>query len=307
MTAAPSRPAEGLTIAIIAPSGAADADLVGLGVRTLEARGARVLVHEQVLQSWGYFAGTDEMRVAAIEDVMHDPRIDVVMAARGGYGAVRIIDGIDWEGVARSRKIWCGFSDFTAFNWAALACGNFVTLHGPMLTSDFARTPDPFMEASFWPLLRGQAVTLDITDPDAKAIRPLQGPVWGGNLSVLSRLIGTAYEPSMTGGLLFLEDINEEPYALERMFIQLVHTGILERQSAIILCDFTACEARNPQRYAYSLAEAVTTLRAISPIPVLSQFPFGHVARKASLPFGTTGRIEVGDGGYRVVLQLATS
>jgi muramoyltetrapeptide carboxypeptidase len=298
------KPADGLTFAIVAPSGSVDPDLLARGVGRLQSRGARVLVHEQCLKTWRYFAGTDVARVQAIHDVANDPAIDVVMAARGGYGLTRILDDIDWDWIAAGRKVWCGFSDFTAFNWAAFATRQFVTLHGPMLTSDFGGTPDAHMEQWFWPLLRGQPVDVDVVDAEAELEAPVRGRVWGGNLAVLSRLLGTRYDPLIDGGILFLEDIHEEPYALERMFYQLQHQGVLATQSAVVLGDFTSCVAKNSQRYAYSLAEAIESLRAISPIPILSQFPLGHLARKATLPIGSMASIAPTATGYQVRLQV---
>lgn len=296
------QPAAGLTFGILAPSGSVDPDLLARGVHALEARGARVLVHEQVLSTWRYFAGDDDARVDAIHDFAADPQIDVVMAARGGYGATRIVDRIDWQAVAVGRKLWCGFSDFTAFNMAALSMGGLATLHGPMLTSDFGGTPNAFMESTFWPMLRGESVSFEIEDSLANVNATITGRVWGGNLSVLSRLLATPFCAGVDGGILFLEDINEEPYAIERMFLQLKHLGILARQKAIVLGQFTACEARNPQRYGYQLGEALETLDGISPVPVLTNFPFGHVARKAALPVGGHCTIAATSAGYQVTL-----
>jgi muramoyltetrapeptide carboxypeptidase len=299
-----TQPAKGLTIGILAPSGSVDPDLLARGVYALEQRGARVLVHEQTLQTWRYFAGSDAARVDAIHDFALDPQIDVVMAARGGYGLSRIVDQIDFDAVAKSRKVWCGFSDFTAFNMGALSQSSFLTLHGPMLTGDFGGTPNAFMESTLWPLLAGKRVQVEVEDAHATLTQPVAGRVWGGNLSVLSRLLATPYAHVVEGGILFLEDINEEPYAIERMFLQLKQMGVLAAQRAVVLGQFTACEARNPQRYAYTLAEALETLYEISPVPVLANFPFGHVARKATLPIGGVAEIEQAVGGYSVGLKL---
>jgi muramoyltetrapeptide carboxypeptidase len=124
------------------------------------------------------------------------------------------------------------------------------------------------------------------------------GTLWGGNLSLLSHLAGTPYLPAIDGGLLYVEEIAEDPYAVERQFLQLQHAGILPRQAAIILGDFSRCVPDNPARYPYAMDEVVETLRAIAPGPVLTGLPFGHVAKKLTLPFGVPGILTLGRDEY---------
>src|SRR6187431_2576114 len=142
-------------IGICAPSGRVDEPLLNAGVAYLESFGHRVIVAEETRHTWRYFAGSDEDRVAGLHRLVDDPSIDMIIAARGGYGISRLLQHIDWNRVAASGKLYCGFSDFTAFNMAAYACANLLTMHGPMLTSDLGRPePDTFAENHFW-----QAVT----------------------------------------------------------------------------------------------------------------------------------------------------
>ena len=149
------------------------------------------------------------------------------------------------------------------------------------------------MEANFWPVILGQAHS---AGPFASAhdygLQSIEGPLWGGNLSLLTHLLGTPYFPDVNGGILFLEEIDEQPYAIERMFYQLYHAGALQKQKAIVLANFTACEALSG-RYLYSLEEALETLRGLHPGPVLTGLPFGHVARKITLPFGGLARLNI--------------
>ena len=128
--------------------------------------------------------------------------------------------------------------------------------------------------------------------------RRVDGRLWGGNLSLLAHLAGTPYFPAIEGGILYVEEIAEEPYAIERLFLQLYHAGSLGRQSALVLGDFTDCEPVNPARYPYSMEEVVETLRLTLPFPVLTGLPFGHVRRKVTLPFGAPGTLSIREGGY---------
>src|SRR6185503_6755340 len=175
-----------------------------------------------------------------------------------------------------------GFSDFTAFNMAAYACANLVTYHGPMLAVDFGRPElDTFSEQHFWTAVRHDNHRIeDIACDHGYDPRRIDGTLWGGNLGLVAHLAGTPYFPAINGGILYVEDVNEEPYAVERLFMQLLHAGVLARQRAIVMGDFSYCKPTNPDRYPYSMAEVVETLRQMVPVPVVTNLPFGHVPRK---------------------------
>jgi muramoyltetrapeptide carboxypeptidase len=291
---------EPATVGICAPSGRVDEAMLAQGVAYLKELGHRVVVPEETVHAWRYFAGTDEERLAAFHSLLDDPSVDLVMAARGGYGITRLLPRIDWNRVAASGKAFCGFSDFTAFNLAAFACSNLLTFHGPMVAVDFGRPePDTFAQQHFWMTLSRNSHRIDdISCDHGYDARRVDGMLWGGNLSLLAHLVGTPYFPSIDGGILYVEEIAEEPYAVERLFMQLFHAGILGRQRAVLLGDFSDCTATNPVRYPYSMDEVVETLRQMLPVPVLTNLPFGHVARKATLPFGAPGTLSIREGGY---------
>ena len=265
----------------------------------LGAAGHRVVVPGQARAQWRYFAGTDEERLQGLHQLLDDPAIDILLAARGGYGITRILPGIDWARVGASGKVFSGFSDFTAFNCAALAQGGLATLHGPMLAIDFGDgEPDEFMRRHFEATLWGPEDSVTVDCDHGLPDRAIQGTLWGGNLSMLAHLVGTPYLPGIAGGILYVEEIAEEPYAIERLFLQLHHAGILARQGAILLGDFTDCIPKNPARYPYAMDEVVESLRAIAPCPVLTGLPFGHVARKLTLPFGMKALLALDAGRY---------
>lgn len=295
----PRPPARPATIGIFAPSGSVDPVQLAQGVAFLEAAGHRVVVPDEVRLRWRYFAGTDEERATVFHRLLDDPAIDVMLAARGGYGFTRLLPAIDWARVGASGKVFAGFSDFTAFNCAALARAGIATLHGPMLAIDFGDgEPDEFMRRHFEATLWGTADAETVACDHGRAPAAIPGLLWGGNLSLVAHLAGTPYLPAVDGGLLYLEEIAEEPYAVERMFLQLHHAGVLARQSAILLGDFADCVPANTARYPYAMVEAVETLRELAPCPVLEGLPFGHVARKLTLPFGLPGLLCLEPGRY---------
>lgn len=291
---------EPATIGVCAPSGRVDEAALAQGTAYLQELGHRVVVPPSTMHAWRYFAGNDDERLAGLHALVDDPEIDLVIAARGGYGLTRLLPRIDWGRVAASGKLFVGFSDFTAFNLAAHACANLVTFHGPMLAIDFGRpAADNFTEQHFWMALSRDTHRIDaIACAHGYDPRRIDGTLWGGNLSLLAHLVGTPYFPSIEGGILYVEEIAEEPYAVERLFMQLYHTGVLGRQSALVLGDFSECRPTNPLRYPYAMEEVLETLRALLPYPVLTDLPFGHIARKVTLPFGAPGTLSIHAGSY---------
>ena len=290
---------EPATIGITCLSGRVDEILLATGANYLRDLGHNVVVADETLHAWRYFAGTDDERLAGFHRLLDDASIDVILMARGGYGLSRILHRIDWSRVAASGKAFVGFSDFTAFNMAAYACANLVTYHGPMLTSDFAKDePDSFAMQNFWMAISNESHHIDVEAPHEYGERRVEGRLWGGNLSLLAAMAGTPYFPAIDEGILYVEEVAEEPYAMERMFMQLYHAGSLGRQRALILGDFTDCVPKNTSRYPYSLEEMVETLRNLLPFPVLTGLPFGHVARKVTLPFGAAGTLIAREDGY---------
>ena len=275
-------------------------------IDALKARGFRVINAADTDKQWRYFAGTDEERLASFHTMLADPSIDAMMMVRGGYGWSRLLHRIDWSAVAASRKTFVGFSDFTAFNLAALALSNLITFAGPGAAIDFGGAEAPpetqadhaFMEAHCWPALAGEPVSAGpFNDSFTYRPRTISGPLWGSNLSLLTHLVGTPYLPNIDGGILYLEEIGEAPYAIERMLLQLFHAGILQKQKALILADFSDC-LPEPDRFPYAMEHVVETMRELLPIPVLTGLPFGHVAKKLTLPYGAIATLSIAPGAF---------
>ena len=245
------------------------------------------------------FAASDDERLAAIERMAADARVDIACAVRGGYGWTRLLDRLDYGALAQSGKRWLGHSDFTAFQLAALAKARMVTYAGPMAAYDFgAEHPSAFTFEQCFGVLENTSWEVEV---------PLEGPLpasysgvlWGGNLALIAHLVGTPYLPDISGGILVLEDVGEHPYRVERMLYQLVHAGVFARQRVVLLGTFTEYEL-NANDDGYDLAGAVSHLRERLAVPIYTGLPFGHVRDKLTLPIGGRCALGVGDGRARL-------
>jgi len=266
------------------------------GAARLKALGYEVEIDEAALTSHLRFAGDDETRLAAIHRAAASGA-DVALISRGGYGLTRILPSIRYKQVAKAvarGTRFVGLSDFTAFQNALLAQTGAVSWAGPALGEDFGAEegPDDIMEACFDDLITGQGEGAGWRLPKEKegaAARVLHIPdatLWGGNLSVLASLVGTPWLPAVQGGVLFLEDVHEHPYRIERLLTQLLHAGVLARQKAVVLGQFTNYKLV-PHDKGYKLQTVVDWLRAqLRKVPVLTGLPFGHVPTKVVLPVG---------------------
>jgi len=221
---------------------------------------------------------------------------------RGGYGFTRLLDRLDYAALARAGKRWMGHSDFTAFQLAALAKAGIVTFAGPMASYDFgAPIPSAFTLEQCFGVLGNDAWSVEcaVDGPPAVSAR---GVLWGGNLALVAHLVGTTYLPDVTGGILFLEDVAEHPYRIERMLYQLLHAGILARQRAVLLGAFTEYQL-NANDAGYDVTAAIAHLRQRVAVPIYTGLPFGHVPDKLTLPVGGQCDLAVSDG--RALLRFS--
>jgi len=289
-------------IYLISPSGAvANPEALDLAAQRLRAMGFRTSVDRTALAVHERFAGTDRQRLACIQRALKQKH-PIVMATRGGYGLSRLLPHIDWQAVADSGKTFIGQSDFTAFNLALLARTGAVSLAGPTAVFDFGgKKVDDLTQALFQETLSGELEILSFESPDADPV-DARGILWGGNLAMVASLVGTPYLPDIRGGILFLEDVSEHPFRIERMLTQLWHAGILDKQHAIVLGQFTDYRLA-PHDNGYDMDAVVRWLRKTVRVPVVTGLPYGHVKVKATLPVGARVGIATEDGMAHLVLR----
>lgn len=287
-------------IYIYSPSSAVrDKAAVRRGIKRLQAMGHEVEVDEAAFATHMRFAGDDETRLAAIHRAAASGA-DVAIITRGGYGLTRILPGIRYKAVAKAIEHgtqFVGLSDFTAFQSAVLAKTGHVTWSGPAVGEDFGveGEPDDIMQDCFEDLVTGRGEGTGWRLPAAEAIeggRPVAGKLWGGNLAMLASLCGTPWLPQVDGGILFIEDVHEHPYRVERMLSQLLNAGVLGRQKAILFGHFTNYKPA-PHDRGFSLKTVVSWLRSQVKAKVLTGLPFGHVPTKVLLPVGAPVQLAV--------------
>ncbi len=268
------------------------------GLKRLKAQGHEVEVDEAALASHQRFAGDDDTRLAAIARAAAS-RADVALISRGGYGLTRLLPALKLKAVQQAvdrGTHFVGLSDFTALQCALLAKNGTRSWAGPALGEDFGSEaePDEIMQACFDDLLSGQGEGTGWRLPAAEAGEwGVRGTLWGGNLSLLASLTGTPYLPEVKGGILFIEDVGEHPYRIERMLTQLLHAGVLDRQKAIVFGQFSKYKLVPQHDKGFKLASVVAWLRTRVKAWVLTDLPFGHVATKVLLPVGATCELVV--------------
>jgi muramoyltetrapeptide carboxypeptidase len=278
-------------VGFVAPSGfVPDAAALERAAALFTARGWRVQAGETCFERHQRFAGTDELRAAEMQRFCTDRSLDLVLAARGGYGLTRILDRLDFAAIRKADRLICGYSDFTAFNLAYLARAGGVSLHGPSAVDLGAESPDPLTVDTFFEVLEGgdYETGLDADGPDCE----LRGTLWGGNLALVGALLGTPYFPRVRGGILFIEDVNEPAYKIERMLLQLEQAGVLAKQRAILLGQFDPVTPMANDN-GFSIDTVVDGLRQRLTVPVVTGLPFGHLPKKLTLPVGLTVRLHV--------------
>ena len=273
-------------IAIVAPSGyTLDDAAIAESIARLEALGHTVHNYFDSTKVFQRFGGSDEERLGQLNRAVDDPDVQVVMALRGQYGITRLLPQIDFAKMAASGKIFVGFSDFTAFQMALLAKTGAISYAGPMFLPDFAAgEPVAFTVDDFFQCLGSRTHRISQAASGNPALN-VSGTVWGGNLAMIASLLGTEYLPRVDDGILFVEDVNEHPYRVERMLLQLMQAGVLARQKALVLGDFSAYKI-TPADNGYDFDAMLAYLRQTLPCPVLTGLRFGHGRTRVTIPVG---------------------
>lgn len=294
----PPRLEPGDTVGVISPSGpVVDERLERLerGLDYLRGRGYRVIEGRFLRRQTGYLAGSDEQRAADLNDMLRNPQAKAVFCSRGGYGLGRILDRVDYRAVSRRPKIIVGYSDVTALFMALFRRTGLVTFSGPMAAADMGEPMPALTESSLWQTICGEAALPMTGAPDAPASTIIpgtaEGRLLGGCLSVLVTLLGTRFFPNLNQAVLIVEDIGEPVYKIDRYFSQLKNAGVLQRLSGIVLGQFTATPP-DSNLDPIGLDDMISGYLKPLGIPVLGNFPFGHVPLKYTLPFGVRVRLD---------------
>ena len=267
-----------------------------LAAKRLKALGFEVQIDASARARHQRFAGDDDTRLAALNRIAHAAP-SIALASRGGYGLTRLLDRIDWPLIARSIERgtrWVGHSDMTTLQLGLLAQpklgAKLITWAGPLAVDDFGRadeaggvdevTRDCFLEA-----MSGALEAVGFRTEAGFDGLEARGTLWGGNLCMVNSLLSTQYFPRIRGGVLFLEDVNEHPYRVERNLLQLQQAGVLDAQKAVVLGEFSGWR-RAPHDRGFTMKTVVAHVRSLTKTPILTGLPFGHVPTKVTMPVG---------------------
>lgn len=303
----------GDTIAIVAPSRPVDMEALEMVRKGLEAQGFKVKTAANVGKRWGYLSGGDEERARGIMDAWRDPEVNAIFCAIGGSGTTRMMDQLDYDYIRKHPKIFTGFSDITGLHLSIRKKANIITFHAPTSKYVYANSVKdrPYAAPIFWRMMRGEQpqpgaeMTYDTTSLTTQTlcIAPgvAEGRLVGGNLSLVAAVMGTPYEPDTDGHILFLEDVHEEPYRIDRMLSTLRLAGKLDKCAGVVLGRFTDCNAEDPKK-SFTIDEVLDQYFKGRPYPVISRFPVGHIEDNVTLPEGALARID-GDRGTLTILE----
>jgi len=298
----PKKLKQGDLIGVISPASAPpDPTKINDGIRYLEKLGYRVLVGKNVNKVHGYLAGTDEERLHDLHDMFKNKKVKAIMCIRGGYGTPRLINKINYHLIRANPKIFVGYSDITALQLAIFQKTGLITFAGPMLVSNFSNGVDSYTEENFWRVITSNKKNGKIRFPENEKLIPIKkgiknGRIIGGNLTLLSSLIGTGYFPSMKERLLFLEEIGEAPYRIDRIFNQFSMLKIFDHVNGIIFGAFTDCAETDPEKRTLSIGEVLEDYLGKLKKPIVYNLPHGHVTQLLTMPIGIRARLNASRG-----------
>lgn len=291
------------TIGVLSPaSRPADERLYRQGIAYLSQLGYRVVEADHVLDQRGYLAGSDAARAGDVNAMFRDPTIDAIICSRGGYGTARLLPYLDYAALRRHPKIFVGYSDITALNLAIWQQCRLVTFSGAMVAVEMGKGIAPFTEHHFWRMLtRPEPIGL-LTNPEGSPIHiyhpgKASGVLLGGCLSLINVLLGTPFCPDFRNAILFIEDIDEEPYRVDRYLAQLKLAGILDQVAGIVVGQFTDCGPRDPEKPTLSLNEIFDDYLSPLKVPIITNFAYGHDTIKHIMPIGVEAELDTEQGG----------
>lgn len=285
-------------MALVAPSSWVPPERARAAVDVLTGWGLRVRMGAHALGRHTYLSGTDEQRLADLNDALRDPAVRGVLCLRGGYGAQRIADRIDLAAARADPKLVLGFSDITALHLALWAGAGLPTVHGPTVTQFDRGAASPTALSARHALMSGEPVT--VTAQDAESTRELrvpgraEGRLLGGNLTLLATSAGTPFRPDLRGAILLLEDVHEEPYEIDRFLVQLTRAGWLDGLAGVAVGQFTDCAAADP--FQPGVVEVLAERLSPLGVPVLGGLPIGHGDQQVAVGLGVPATLDATAG-----------
>lgn len=300
----------GDTLGFIAPSGAVRTEgAIERAVEETLRMGFKVKLGESAGQKYGYLSGSDEIRARDINNMFADDEVDAIVCLRGGYGAMRILDKLDYDLIAKHPKIFMGFSDITALHIALLNRCDLATFHGPMAAANWAGKPlDDFSRESMYRALMNTEPVGELVNPPEypkQTVNPGQaeGKLVGGNLMLIASSLGTPWEIDTKGRIIFIEEIGERTYCVDRMLTQLRLAGKFDDCAGVVFGDFADCPIEYPE-FGLSLEEIIRDVVAPCGKPIFTGLRCGHCSPKLTLPFGVKCRMDA-DNCTLTVLESA--
>ncbi|MBZ0184343.1 MAG: LD-carboxypeptidase [Melioribacteraceae bacterium] len=288
----PPRLKAGDTVGLVSPAGFLSEKSLNESIENMEKLGFKVKVGKNVLERNGYLAGTDQQRADDINEMFRDESVNAIVCTRGGYGVARMLHLLDYDAIKNNPKILIGYSDITALLYGIFSQTGLIAFHGPVATSTFDEFSTKYFEKV---LMNNSEKTLlpmyEEHQEDSYIIRSghAKGKLVGGNLSIVVSLIGTPYDVDLTDKILYLEEVREEPYRIDRFLTQLISSGKLKDAAGIAMGVFRNCEI-DPDRpsfeRSFTLKEVLFDRLFDLGIPVVYGLSFGHIANKYTLPFG---------------------
>lgn len=300
----PARLKIGDTIGVPSPASPVNSKKLKKGILKLNKLGYKVFLDKNVLAKRGFLAGPDKIRANAINGMFGNKKIDAILCARGGYGTFRLLDLLDYNKIKKNPKILVGFSDITALHLAINKKCNLVTFHGPMVAGDFSKlstyNKTYFLKAVSQTNPIGKIQNSKRTG-NWKVIAPgkASGKILGGNLTLICRLMGTDYQPDFKDKILFLEDINSEPYQIDSLLAQLQLVGILDRVKGVVIGEFFNFGPRKKDSFGSSLLVFEDYFKH-KPYPVIYPVSCGHGKDKITIPLGVRATIDT----YRKLFSI---
>lgn len=289
------------TIGIIAPSSPEKPEAIKKAIDFFTGKGFKIKLGKHVYDKRGFLAGKDEDRAEDIMDMFKNKDVDIILCARGGYGSMRTLPYIDFDVIKNNPKIFIGFSDITSFLNSFYSRAGLITFHGPMFTSNFE---DNYTVESFFNTIMKGTAPYEISNPPEIQLNcavkgNAKGHLVGGNLSLISNTLGTPYEVDFKNNILFIEDVHEEPYALDRMLTHLELSGKLNECSGFILGQFKNCTLPHYKR-SLTLDEVFQDKILSLNKPTLTNFMSGHDYPKLTLPIGAYALMDANKGTIKI-------